>query len=179
MVIPGPVDIKEATRSPGVIRASGLEFRYGTGAPVLRGVDLEVGVGEVVAIVGPVGSGKSTLLKVLAGILSPTAGTLDVPARRTSAGRVMLGFAAPAPSGGSARPPTCAHAARQSFPGTRSGRTERADSRAPPTVGEARHGGGGEPDSDAASGARRPDPLPPPGPHRHWRSCRGAARLAG
>lgn len=94
MVIPGPVDIKEATRSPGVIRASGLEFRYGTGAPVLRGVDLEVGVGEVVAIVGPVGSGKSTLLKVLAGILSPTAGTLDVPARRTSAGRVMLGFAA-------------------------------------------------------------------------------------
>ena len=94
MVIPGPLDIKEAGRAPGVIRAAGLEFRYGGGAPVLKGVDLEIGVGEVVAIVGPTGSGKSTLLRLFAGLLAPTGGTLDVPARRTSAGRVMLGFAA-------------------------------------------------------------------------------------
>jgi ABC-2 type transport system ATP-binding protein len=94
LVIPGPLDIKEAGRAPGVIRASHLEFRYGGGAPVLNGVDLEIGVGEVVAVVGPAGSGKSTLLRLLAGLLAPTGGTLEVPARRTSAGRVMLGFAA-------------------------------------------------------------------------------------
>jgi ABC-2 type transport system ATP-binding protein len=94
LVIPGPLDMKDAGRAPGVIRASGLEFRYGGGATVLKGVDLEIGVGEVVAIVGAAGSGKSTLLKLLAGLLAPTGGTLDVPARRTSAGRVMLGFAA-------------------------------------------------------------------------------------
>lgn len=86
--------MEEVTRAPGVIRAAGLEFRYGGGAPVLKGVDLEIGVGEVVAIVGPPGSGKSTLLRLFAGLLAPTGGALDVPARRTSAGRVMLGFAA-------------------------------------------------------------------------------------
>ncbi|MEQ1855421.1 MAG: ABC transporter ATP-binding protein [Longimicrobiales bacterium] len=77
-----------------MIRASGLEFRYGGGAPVLKGVDLEIGVGEVIAVVGPPGSGKTALLKLMAGLLAPTGGSLDVPARRTSGGRVMLGFAA-------------------------------------------------------------------------------------
>lgn len=92
MVIPGPLDLKDAGRSPGVIRASGLTYRYGSGAPILNGIDLEIGVGEVVAVVGPPTSGKSTLLRILAGLLVPTAGTLELPARRTSAGRVMLGF---------------------------------------------------------------------------------------
>ncbi len=94
MVIPGPLDLKEAGRSPGVIRASGLSFRYGSGAPVLNGIDVEIGVGEVVAVVGPPGSGKSTLLRIFAGLLAPTGGTVELPTRRTSAGRVMLGFAA-------------------------------------------------------------------------------------
>jgi ABC-type multidrug transport system ATPase subunit len=94
VVIAGPLDLKEAGRSPGVVRASGLTFRYGDGAPVLNGVDLEIGVGEVVAVVGPPGSGKSTLLRILAGVLTPTGGTVELPLRRTSAGRVMLGFAA-------------------------------------------------------------------------------------
>ena len=93
MVIPGPLDLKEAGRAPGVIRASGLVFRYGNGAPVLNGVDLEIGVGEVVALVGPPSSGKSTLLRILAGLLAPTAGTIELPTRRSTSGRVMLGFA--------------------------------------------------------------------------------------
>jgi ABC-2 type transport system ATP-binding protein len=85
--------MKDAGRSPGVIRMSGLTYRYANGAPALNGVDLEIGVGEVVAVVGPASSGKSTLLRVLAGLVPPSAGTVELPWRRTSAGRLMVGFA--------------------------------------------------------------------------------------
>lgn len=48
-----------------------------SGAPVVRDVDLDLCVGEVLAVVGPNGSGKSTLLRGLAG-LEPRSGTLTV-----------------------------------------------------------------------------------------------------
>jgi ABC-2 type transport system ATP-binding protein len=76
------------------VRASQLRFAYGAGEPVLDGIDLEVGVGEIVALVGPKGAGKSTLLRILAGDLAATAGTVELAARRSSGGRVMLGYAA-------------------------------------------------------------------------------------
>ncbi len=58
----------------------------------LSGVDLEVGRGETVAVIGPNGSGKSTLLKLVAGILRPTAGTVEVNGRVTALIELGAGF---------------------------------------------------------------------------------------
>ncbi|KGO34240.1 MAG: ABC transporter ATP-binding protein [Desulfoprunum sp.] len=61
------------------IRIEGLKKRYGRGdtaVDALKGVDMEVGQGEVVGLVGPSGSGKSTLLKCLGAVIEPTAGRM-------------------------------------------------------------------------------------------------------
>ncbi len=67
------------------VNCDNLVHVYGTpGQEVtaLRGVDLTVGDGETVALLGPSGAGKSTLLWLLAGLLRPTAGTVEVYGRR-------------------------------------------------------------------------------------------------
>ncbi|GAA2458221.1 ABC transporter ATP-binding protein [Streptomyces macrosporus] len=56
-----------------LLQARGLVKSYGP-TPALRGVDLDVAEGEILAVTGPSGCGKSTLLHCLAGILRPDAG---------------------------------------------------------------------------------------------------------
>lgn len=58
------------------IRTSGLSKRYGS-TEVLRGIDLEVGEHEVVALIGPSGGGKSTFLRCLNLLELPDGGTLE------------------------------------------------------------------------------------------------------
>ena len=59
-----------------IMSARGLEMSFGQ-THALRGVDLDVAAGEVLAVTGPSGSGKSTLLHVMAGVLVPGAGRVD------------------------------------------------------------------------------------------------------
>jgi ABC-type branched-subunit amino acid transport system ATPase component len=58
-----------------MIETHGLEFAYGS-VQVLFGVDLKVGAGEIVALLGTNGAGKSTLLNLLAGLAPPSGGTI-------------------------------------------------------------------------------------------------------
>jgi ABC-type multidrug transport system ATPase subunit len=60
-----------------VISARGLGRRFG-GKRVLRDLDLEVRSGELLLVTGPNGSGKSTFLALIAGLLAPTEGEIDV-----------------------------------------------------------------------------------------------------
>jgi putative ABC transport system ATP-binding protein len=64
-----------------VVAASDIARRYGEGdtaVDALRGVSLDVAVGELVAVMGPSGSGKSTLMHILAGLDKPTSGTVTI-----------------------------------------------------------------------------------------------------
>ena len=60
------------------VRFEDVRFSYGTGSEVLRGVDLDVQPGEILAVCGATGSGKTTLLNLLPRFYDPTAGRLLV-----------------------------------------------------------------------------------------------------
>ncbi|MEV4347288.1 ABC transporter ATP-binding protein [Actinoplanes sp. NPDC049596] len=58
-----------------LLHAKDVTFSFGS-TPALRGANIEVAAGEIVAVMGPSGSGKSTLLHCLAGILVPAGGEI-------------------------------------------------------------------------------------------------------
>ena len=63
--------------SDNLVEIRGLRFAYGK-RPVLKGIDLDIPRGKVVAILGTSGSGKTTLLQLIAGSLRPDAGEVRV-----------------------------------------------------------------------------------------------------
>lgn len=67
---------------PLALRLQGASFAYGHSPPVLRDVDLEVERGEFVAIAGPNGGGKTTLVRLVVGLEQPTAGRVELMARK-------------------------------------------------------------------------------------------------
>src|SRR5690606_17175878 len=78
---PGPADAAPTARRTGPdgvhLTAVDRSFPAAQGRhEVLRGLDLELRSGEIVAVVGPSGCGKSTLLRLIAGLDRPSAGTI-------------------------------------------------------------------------------------------------------
>ncbi len=68
-----------------VVRLSNVTKTYGSGpraVHALRGIDLRVEPGRLVMLAGPSGSGKTTLLSIISGLLSPSAGEVEVFGRR-------------------------------------------------------------------------------------------------
>ena len=62
------------------VRAEGLVVTLG-GTRILRGIDLEVADGEVVALLGANGSGKSTLVRALVGVVPIATGRVELSVR--------------------------------------------------------------------------------------------------
>ena len=78
---------RERTTRKLLIELDAVEKVYRTGKleyPALRGVDLTIEEGEMVAIVGPSGSGKTTIMNMITGIDRPTAGGVSVDGKRLS-----------------------------------------------------------------------------------------------
>jgi ABC-type branched-subunit amino acid transport system ATPase component len=95
----GPAPGKRLAAAPGdtYLRVGRLEAGYGA-EPVLKGVDLEVRSGELVAVLGANGAGKSTLMRAVSGLLRPSGGGIalagediaGLPAHRVAARGVAL-----------------------------------------------------------------------------------------
>ncbi len=84
------------TARPGAISVDGVDFAFPTRGggrlPVLDGLSLAVGGGEIVALIGPNGSGKSTLLRVMAGLLTPERGTVTLDGETITAPDARIGL---------------------------------------------------------------------------------------
>jgi ABC-type multidrug transport system fused ATPase/permease subunit len=76
--LPEPAEPKQLPDEPLRVRFENVRFAYGTEAEVLRGVDLAVEPGEIVAVCGPTGAGKTTLLNLLPRFYDPTGGRVLV-----------------------------------------------------------------------------------------------------
>ncbi len=74
-----------------MLRIKGLTKRYRTGDLALKGIDLDVPDGQVMALIGPSGAGKSTLIRCINRLVEPTAGTVtlnDMEITRMSGGQL-------------------------------------------------------------------------------------------
>src|SRR3954447_13788484 len=61
-----------------MLRIKGLTKRYRTGDLALKGIDLDVPDGQVMALIGPSGAGKSTVIRCINRLVEPSAGTVTL-----------------------------------------------------------------------------------------------------
>ena len=81
--------------TPLLVEAHSLKLTFAGPVEALEAVELSIPAGQFVAIVGPSGCGKSTLLRLIAGLISPTAGelrVLDLPPSAARQGPVSISF---------------------------------------------------------------------------------------
>jgi ATP-binding cassette, subfamily B, bacterial len=76
--LPEPKKPQHLPAGPLDVRFEAVHFAYGGESDVLKGVDLEIAAGEIVAVCGPTGSGKTSLLNLLPRFYDPTGGHVRV-----------------------------------------------------------------------------------------------------
>lgn len=96
--------INVADHTPIAVRCRGVTKSFGTGegrVKALRGIDLDVGFGELLMLIGPSGCGKTTLISIVASVLDHDGGHCDVlghdlasmtAAEKTALRRSQIGF---------------------------------------------------------------------------------------
>jgi NitT/TauT family transport system ATP-binding protein len=80
--LPEPTLVKETTSGAPkrpLLRLANISKTFANGVTALADIDLSIGTGEFVSLLGPTGCGKSTLLKLIAGLIAPSTGTIDWP----------------------------------------------------------------------------------------------------
>ncbi len=77
------IEYSQEHKEPLIV-CKGLEHTYPNGCQALRGIDLQINRGEIVAIVGQNGSGKTTLVKHFNGLFMPTGGEITINDKPTS-----------------------------------------------------------------------------------------------
>ncbi|MBS0472332.1 MAG: ABC transporter ATP-binding protein [Proteobacteria bacterium] len=75
--------------APPLLSLSGISKRFDNGTQAIARLDLDVAEGEFLSLVGPSGCGKSTALRIVAGLLTPDAGTVTFPGERPELGFVF------------------------------------------------------------------------------------------
>ncbi|MDB2407357.1 ABC transporter ATP-binding protein [Jannaschia sp.] len=82
--------------SDPIVKVRDLVKRYDDGFEALRGVDLDIREGEILALLGPNGAGKTTLISTICGIATPSSGTITVDGHDAVSGyrqaRALIGL---------------------------------------------------------------------------------------
>lgn len=95
MAIHEPIQTSSPSVSPASVTISEVNKHFGKGlkrVDVLRDINLDIHAGEVLVLLGPSGCGKSTLLRLIAGLDSPSEGTVEVDGVEVSGVDARCGF---------------------------------------------------------------------------------------
>lgn len=91
----GSVLMDGVTVGQPVVTLTGVGKRYANGTLAVQGVELAIGQGDFVSLLGPSGCGKSTVLRMVAGLMAPTTGHIDMAAGGEATGDIGFVFQEP------------------------------------------------------------------------------------
>jgi NitT/TauT family transport system ATP-binding protein len=84
-----------AAAGPPVVTPAGVGKRYANGTLAVQGVDMAIGQGDFVSLLGPSGCGKSTVLRMVAGLMGPTTGAIEMAGGGQASGDIGFVFQEP------------------------------------------------------------------------------------